>query len=182
MVTPQKNGFLFEDKLYKHLQVTKLKVYREKDIKNIYGKNITAIDHLLHNDDILICIQAKWLSNKVSNSQFNHFTACVNTIINDKKTPAYKLVLGLYISNKGLSLCAIPQLDIENTKFDNYQTKIKYYDIFDENERYLLDKVLYFIHNYKFYAYDYQDDVIIGDYETKNASYIGDYYNDFKIV
>ena len=85
-------------------------------------------------------------------------------------------------NKKEFTVCAIPQLDIENTKFDNYQTKIKYYDIFDENEKCLLDKVLYFIHNYKFYAYDYQDDVIIGDYETKNVSYIGDYYNDFEII
>ena len=182
MVTPQKNGFLFEDKIYEHLQLTKLKVYREKEIKQIYGKNITAIDHLLYNDDILICIQAKWLGGKVSNSQFNHFTSCVNTIVNDSKTSKYKLVLGLYVSNKGLSSNATPQLDIENIKFNNYKTNIKYYDIYDENEKYLLDKVLYFIHNYKFYTYDYQDDIIIGDYETKNVSYIGDYYNDFEII
>ena len=181
MVTPQKNGILFEDKMQVRLETTKLKIYREKDVKHRYGKHITAIDHLFYNDDILICIQDKWLSNKVSNSQFNHFVTCVNTIANDNKKN-YKLVLGLYVSNNGLSSCAIPQLDKENDKFDNYQSNVKFYDIFDENEKYLLDKVLYFIHNYKFYAYDYQGDFIMGDYENKNFSYLGDYYNDCEIV
>ena len=184
MVTPQKNGFLFEDKMQFRLENTKIKIYREKEIKQIYGKNITAIDHLFYDVEkqILVCVQCKWLSSKVSNSQFNHFVSCVNTIVNDNKTSKVKLVLGLYVSNNGLSSSATPQLEIENNKFDKYQTNIKYYDIFDDNENYLLDKVLYFIHNYKFYTYDYQGDVIIGDYENKNVSYIGDYYNDCEIL
>ena len=182
MVTPQKNGFLFEDKMQSKLETTNLKIYREKDVKNFYGKNITAIDHLFYNDDIIVCIQDKWLSCKVSNKEFNHFVSCVNTIVNDNKTYKFKLVLGLYVSNNGLSSCAIPQLDKENNKFDNYQTNIKFYDIYENNETNLLDKVLYFIHNYKFHAYDYQGDFIMGDYEHKNCSYIGDYFNDCEIL
>ena len=180
MVTPQKNGFLFEDKIQNRLEYTKFKVHREKDIKHKYGKNISAIDHLFCNDNILVCIQDKWLSNKVSNKEFNHFVSCVNTIVNDSKTSNYTLVLALYVSNNGLSSCAIPQLKTENNKFDTYQSNIKFYDIYDDSEEDLIDKLLYFIHNYNFPSYDYQGDCIMNDYENKNHSYIGDYYNDLK--
>lgn len=184
MTTAQKNGFNFEDKIQYRLETTKLKIYREIDVKRIYGKHVTAIDHLFYDPEkqILICVQDKWLSSKVSNKDFNHFVTCVNTIANDSKKNNYKIILGLYVSNNGLSSCAIPQFDKENEKFYNYETNIKFYDIYENTENILIDKLLYFIHNYRFYAYDLQGDCIMGDYETHTQSYIGDYYNDCDII
>jgi len=180
MTTAQKNGFNFEDQIQNRLETTKLKIYRELDVKRIYGKHVTAIDHLFYDAEkqILVCVQDKWLSCKVANKEFNHFVTCVNTIANDSKGHDYKLILGLYVSNNGLSSCAIPQLNKENDKFDNYQTNIKFYDIYDNIEINLIDKLLYFIHNYKFHAYDYQGDCIMGDYEKQITSYIGNYQED----
>ena len=148
MVTPQKNGILFEDKMQVRLETTKLKIYREKDVKHRYGKHITAIDHLvIYKNKMLFCIQDKWIAGKVSNSQLNHFINCINTLVENNKEFKNQIILGLYVSNNGLSSYASEQLNIENKKFINKKSKIKYIDINNSNEKLLLDDVIHTINN-----------------------------------
>ena len=160
MISAQQNGFNFEDKIQSRLETTGIKINREKDVKQIYGSHITAIDHLFENDnnEILVCIQDKWLSTKVTNKDFNHFSTCVNTISTHNKSNNYKLILALYVSNNGLTMPSQTQLEFENIKFNNKKSIIKYYNINDTSEQRLIDKVQNFIHKYKFYTYDSQGD------------------------
>ena len=155
MINKQQNGFLFEDKIQLNLDKlgfkVGLKIYREKDIRQKYGMHITAIDHMFYNNKILFCIQDKWLSNTVSNKEFNHFINCINTLIYNNKEFTNKKIIALYVSNNGLSKYALEQLSFENNKFNTKKSKVKYFNIYNNDETKLIGNVISIINEYLHY-------------------------------
>ena len=80
MTTPQIHGIQFENQIHYLLQKTKPDVLlKEKEIRK-YDDTITAIDHLLIANNICFCFQDKWLKTNISNSNFNHFSKCVEKV------------------------------------------------------------------------------------------------------
>lgn len=74
-------GFELEDKLHDVLKLYNLfDCKREKDIKNIYGQQITGIDHMISYNHNKIYIQCKWENKKPSIRDINHFIASVESI------------------------------------------------------------------------------------------------------
>jgi len=115
MTTPQQKGRDFENKIQKLLMKTKLNVFREIDIKQRFGQNISGIDHLIEFDNLCICIQDKFQQTPISNSQSGHFITCVNNIANILQ----KKCIGIFISNIDLSMVAQQQIMMENSKNQN---------------------------------------------------------------
>lgn len=77
------------------------KIYRENDIKNNYGKIISACDHLIIIDKYFITIQDKWESSSPELNDikgFIHDTEQLKTKLQD-----YKLIAGIFISKINMS-------------------------------------------------------------------------------
>jgi hypothetical protein len=133
-------GIDFENRIHEILLMSKIKVYREKDVKTIFGMNISAIDHLIFFDDKIICIQDKWLNTKPTVDQINHFVYCVNQINKYKKD--YKCY-GLYLSK--LPLTAPSQISFDEEHFLN---------IHDENQDIIIIKLIRYLYKFKIWIYD----------------------------
>lgn len=91
------NGLLFEQMLYDsiHQYFSDFIIRREKDVKDEYGNDISAIDIEIYKNiklkdlkkerNIHIFIQAKWKDSVESIKNINHFIKCCNEIQNMKK-------------------------------------------------------------------------------------------------
>jgi len=91
------NGLLFEQMLYDSIQqyFPDFVIRREKDVKDDYGNDITAIDIEIYKNlkvkdlkkerNIHIFIQAKWKDNAEPIKSINHFIKCCDEIKNMKK-------------------------------------------------------------------------------------------------
>ena len=90
----QKKGKMFEDRIHNILSFTKLKIYREKDIRSNYSSHISGIDHLLMDDDICIALQDKYVKSKLD------FTDDDNEHVIDDGIPCP-------ICRRNLQLCCI---------------------------------------------------------------------------
>ena len=152
MTTPQQKGRDFENKIQKLLMKTKLNVFREIDIKQRFGQNISGIDHLIEFDNLCICIQDKFQQTPISNSQSGHFITCVNNIANILQ----KKCIGIFISNIDLSMVAQQQIMMENSKNQN-----EFLILFDNNYVELMKKIYYYFHSNKIWFYDGDDAMMI---------------------
>ena len=162
-ITPQDKGRQFENTLHHKLLQTRSKVMREAEIKRYFGKNVSGIDHLVYNDEYLICIQDKWQKSAISISQFNHYSKCVEEISKFPEilnNPNIK-ILAIYVSNQHLSGNTLEQFNIENDRYKNKTSRIKYYNCSDDNEDIIFRKIEKFLHNKKIFLYDYEDDCIM---------------------
>lgn len=148
---PQKYGLLLEDTLHKFIsEITKCKLYREANVKQMYGPTITTIDHLIIYDSKIICMQLKWHKKKIPTFYTKGFINDVNIIQQKEKNYS---VIGIYLSQHGLTKGS-------KSIFEN-QT-IKFISISDTNEFEMINKLLYELkHNFNITVYDDQNDVIM---------------------
>ena len=85
--------------LFHNLRV--LNLIREVDIKRIFGKHVSAVDHFFQEDKIFnFCIQDKWQDKNAPLSDINHFILCIHNIFRDTKHPT----IGIYFSKSSLLL------------------------------------------------------------------------------
>jgi len=163
--TPQEEGTAFENEIHQLLSTTKLKVLREIDVVNKYGKTNKGIDHLLYDDNnnVIICIQTKFTSSKPQLQQINHFIQCVENIslIDNKKC------IGIYLTKLPLTATAYEAFINKNKKYDNYYLQItidnKYEYENNINKKYILQYNLreYLYIYLHIYCYDYDDCIIM---------------------
>lgn len=113
--TPQDEGRLFEKEISSILNLTKLNVLSEKDVRSEYGQNNTAIDHMFETNHFIYCIQDKWEKNPVCISKINHFITCVNNISNKKN----KKCIGIYLSKMPLTKNSQTAFDEQNNMNKN---------------------------------------------------------------
>jgi len=121
MTTSRQKSSDFQNKIQKLLMKTRLTVFREIDIKQNFGQNISGIDHLIEFDNLCICIQDKFQQTNISETQTENFITCVNNLSNILK----KKCIGIFISNVDLSITANQKIIIENNK--NYNEFIILY-------------------------------------------------------
>jgi hypothetical protein len=135
----------FENTINDILQMTNKNVLRELDIKRVFGNDITAIDHLINNEDFILCIQDKWCIAKPTSPQVIHFIKNVNDISIIMNKPC----IGLYLSKMPLSHPSLNAINRANVQNKNYFLSI--YDISQDNIYNLLKQFLY---NYNIWLYD----------------------------
>jgi hypothetical protein len=145
-MTPQEEGIAFENKVQNSLEQSQKTIFREKHVKQYFGNDITAIDHLIISDNLCIAIQDKWQNKKPSVDQINHFILCVKNV----KQKINKKIIGLYLSNLELSQPSQNAFDRNSTNNCNFVS------IYSENQNILLHKLMKFLYlNGIFY---YEDD------------------------
>lgn len=162
MISAQVHGIKFENEIHQLLNKTKPDVLlTEKQIRQKYP-TITAIDHLLIANNICFCFHIrnaniKWLTT-ISNSSFNHFSKCVETvaskIINMK-------VYGIYISNNDFSSIAEKQLQEENNKFKLGHSNIEYIKINNSSKDNIFNSIHNLLHSNNIFMYDTDNDCIM---------------------
>jgi hypothetical protein len=131
-LTPQDEGRLFEKEISSLLSLTRLKILSEKEVRQTYGQNNTAIDHMFENNFYIFCIQDKWEKSNVCISKINHFITCVNNISLKRE----KKCIGIYLSKMPLTKNSILSFDEQNNIRKNIflninaEDKYKMFDIF----------------------------------------------------
>ncbi len=159
MISAQSNGRLFEKEIHEFLSKTKYDVLmNETQIRNI-DSTITAIDHLLLVDDVYYCFQDKWLKNTISNSDFNHFIKCVESVSN-KINNNYK-IYAIYLSNQDLSSIANKVFIEENNKYFNGQSNIHYIKINSYDKNTIINRLHEFLHNNRVFVYNDDGDCVM---------------------
>jgi hypothetical protein len=146
MKTSQDIGRNFEKNIHSYLESTKLVVHREKDVKSLFGKNNSAIDHMIVTDTFIICFQDKWMVSKPTISNINHFIQCVNNV----SKIASKNCYGIYLSN-------LPLTDDANKAFiaeNSINNSLNFISIVDNNEDMIVQKLFYFLYSIGIFSYD----------------------------
>ncbi len=157
MISAQEYGIKFENEVHQLLNKTKSDVLlSEKQIRQQYP-TITAIDHLLIANNICFCFQDKWLKTTISNSNFNHFAKCVETVASKINMKVY----GVYISNNNFSSIAERQFNEENNKYKLSQTNIEYIKINSSSKDKIFDNIHKLLHSNNIFMYDKDDDCIM---------------------
>jgi hypothetical protein len=144
--TPQDIGREFEKNIQRNLKLTKLDVYSEKDIKAAFGKNNSAIDHMIITDSFNICFQDKWMSTKPILSSINHFIQCVSNISRLSSKKCY----GIYLSNMPLTDDAMKAFTAENSINNN----LYFISIDDKDQELLINKLFNFLYSLEIFIYD----------------------------
>src|SRR5437868_6301424 len=95
-VQKQKNGYIFESKIYEMLCKLNLfnTILSEKEIVSKFGHNLYGIDHIAIRDNFIITLQEKWESSSPNIERIHQFINC-SELIKEQ------------ISNKTILLCAI---------------------------------------------------------------------------
>jgi hypothetical protein len=158
MLNAQSNGRLFETEIHSFLNRTKHDVLmNEKQIRQI-DNTITAIDHLLIMNDICYCFQDKWLKNTISNSDFNHFIKCVESVSTKIN---YNKIYAIYLSNNDLSSIANKIFIEENNKYFRGESNIEYIKINSYDKKIVIKKLHEFLHSNGIYVYDNNGDCVM---------------------
>lgn len=141
------DGFAFERGIQQILEMTRHQVLSETDIRRQFGKDITAIDHLLITDNFYIAFQDKWRQTKVPNCDINHFIQCVNTI----EDTIGIICLGIYLSKKSLTSISQIAFDRQNKKQQMFN---KFISIHSESLSTIYDILMKTLYSYNIYYYD----------------------------
>jgi hypothetical protein len=155
--TPQDIGRDFEKNIQKNLKLTKLDVYSEKDIKTKFGKNNSAVDHMIITDSFIICFQDKWMSTKPTLSSINHFIQCVSNISRISSKKCY----GIYLSNLPLTKDALQAFTAEN----NINNTLYFISFEDKDEELLINKLFNFLYSIEIFIYDDDNSCLMLDCE-----------------
>jgi len=155
-------GRLFEQHVHKMLLLTRHQVLSERDIINKFGNHITAIDHMIDLNNVVLCVQDKFQQANISISQLNHFTHTVNCVsdITNKKC------IGIYLSKSGLSKPCIESMSFENSKNKNY-----YKSIYSNSEDELLFRFALYLYDNNLYLYEENGDIVMLDIENKRVKF-----------
>ena len=159
-----RNNYILSYNLKKILETTQLSITEEKDIKPYYTSNpnnLSEIDYIIQDVNISLCIQSKLVSRgNVGNvDNFINFTQCIMNLehyMNQRK------IIGLYLTKNKIDETTRTYLDNENYKYNNGLSRIKYYNLFHNDENKLLQKVQKFLHKIKFFMYDGNGDCVMG--------------------
>jgi hypothetical protein len=147
-----KYGMVFENNVHEQLKKTNFPVYTEREIINMFGNHITAIDHMIVNDDFFLCIQDKYCKDPINISQTNHFMQTVNSVSQILNKPC----IGIYLSKSKLSGPS------NNAFMANNQFNInQFIEINGNTEKELIDNLTEYLYSIKIYMYDDDGDCIM---------------------
>ncbi len=159
MFSPQLSGKIFERDIHDFLSKTQHDILlNETQIRKI-DNTITAIDHMLIYNNVYYCIQDKKLKTTISNSDFNHFTKCVEKV--SAKINNSCKINAIYLSFTDFSSIANKQLEEENAKYIEGKSNIEYIKINNISKDEIIKKLHYFLHINNVYLYDNDDCVMI---------------------
>ncbi len=159
MFSPQISGKIFEKDIHDFLTKTRHdKLLNEAQIRKI-DSTITAIDHMLINNNVYYCIQDKKLKTNISNSDFNHFIKCVEKV-SAKINHTFK-IYAIYLSFTDFSSIANKQLEEENAKYKEGKSNIEYIKINNNTKEEIIKELHYFLHNNNVYLYDNDDCIML---------------------
>ena len=145
--TAQKNGFLFESYIESILLKTNNKVYSEKDIKKKFNY-ITSIDHILENNNLILCFQDKCTSKNITNCQINHFISGIKQL--QQVYPPNYIFIGIYLSKSKLSQPAKVIAKNHNLIY-----------ICDNNIELIYYKLIQYLYSLNIFLYDKDNDSIM---------------------
>lgn len=139
------DGIAFENFIRTTLEQTSYRVLSELDIRREFGKDITAIDHLIKVSSFFIAIQDKWRYSKNTNSDINHYIHCVNMIQEIFGLPC----LAIYISR-------LPNTGPSQIAFDRQnQKKFSFFvSIYGEDPAIIYKQLMEILYSYGIYFYD----------------------------
>lgn len=101
-------------------------IYTEKEIRNLFGSEISGIDHLILCDNNIITIQDKWESSTPTIRDINHFIKCSDDIFKRKEYKK-KSYHGLFVSKKPCGKDGLKSLT--NAGFSNVYTDTSIKDL-----------------------------------------------------
>ena len=113
-VDPRKEGLKLEQYIYDMMNLYKsdnIINYREKDIKQHYGKYISGIDHMFKKDDTIVLIQDKYHKSKVSIQSTNHFIQSCNELA---KKNTKKIIYKIMATRSGVTNVSTTALQKNN--------------------------------------------------------------------
>ena len=143
MISPQAYGVKFEQRIQRHLQKIRQKVYNEKDIRDKY--RISGIDHMININTVTLCFQSKWQAKSISTSQTNYFIQCVNKM----SEIVGKKCIGVFISNQDFSLPSHKDISDENLRQKN-----EFSCIHHENIEKIKNRLMDLLYELKVFMYD----------------------------
>ena len=145
-------GLIFENNIHKHLKMTIYPVYNEREIMNMYGNHITAIDHMIMLDYGCLCIQDKYSKEPINITQTNHFIQTVNTVSQIINVPC----IGIYLSRSKLT-------GLSNNPFvaNNHMNMTNFIEINGNTEKELINNLTEYLYSIQVYMYDNQGDCIM---------------------
>lgn len=159
MFSPQANGMIFEKEIHKFLSNTRAEVLMsEKEIRAI-DKTITAIDHLLYDNNVYYCFQDKKLRTPIAISDFNHFVKCVEKV-SVSINHSFK-IYAIYLTFTDFSGVANKQLEDENRKYYEGFSNIEYIKIFSHTTEHIIRNLQYFLYSNYVFSYDEDGDCIM---------------------
>jgi len=139
------DGIAFENFIHSTLEQTSYPVLSEADIRREFGKDITAIDHLIKFGSFFIAIQDKWRASKNANSDINHYIHCVNMVQEILGIPC----LAIYISR-------LPNTGPSQMAFDRQNEKqfSSFISIYGEDQTTIYRELMQVLYSNGIYFYD----------------------------
>ncbi|AYV78095.1 MAG: hypothetical protein Edafosvirus5_13 [Edafosvirus sp.] len=113
-LSPKELGMELENMIHQKFSSYGIECYTERDIINLYGIDITGIDHMLKYFDKIVLIQDKWTNKPPSIDRVNHFIKCVDTL---KPKLVYTDIKIIYLSKRKPSKPSIKSLDDKNYEY-----------------------------------------------------------------
>jgi hypothetical protein len=126
-------NLVHQNLVHQNLSYNHFDIFREKEIKQYYGMNISGIDHLYYTNNYktnnieYVLIQTKYKKKTVSINDCHHFMKCCYDVNNFEKE-YYKMTC-IMLSKKGLSKPSEKSFHDENNKKNN----LTFIDINGEN-------------------------------------------------
>jgi hypothetical protein len=145
-------GIIFENNVHKELKKLKYPIYTEREIINMCGNHVTAIDHMIILDNFNICIQDKYCKDSINISQTNHFMQTVNTVSQIVNKPC----IGIYLSKSKLTKPS-------NNAFNNNNeiNMNKFIEINGSTEKELINNLMEYLYSNQIFMYEPDGDCIM---------------------
>lgn len=150
---PQDKGREFENNVHSLLKQTNKKILREAAVKSTYGKNISAIDHLIISDEFFITIQDKLEKTRPCISKIHHFIKSTEVVSDIAK----KECIGIYLSKEELSKPSKDAFVYENNR------KRKFISITGPTENEMIENLYKYLHKLKIFRYDMDGSCIMDE-------------------
>jgi hypothetical protein len=145
-------GMIFENNVHTQLKKTKYQVYTEREVINMFGNHITAIDHMIDLDNVCLCIQDKYCKDPITIDKTSHFMQTVNTVSQVINKPC----IGIYLSHSKLT-------GPSNNAFvmNNQMSMNKFIEINGNSEKELINNLMEYLYSIKVYMFDNDGDCIM---------------------
>jgi len=182
-------GYIAENKVQKLLEQTRLCVLQKNAIIAKYVNNsynidyCDYIDHMIDGlnngggggggdgvgvgcgggDDIAICFQDKFMNSNITYDKFVKFATYCNYIALQTQSVVIAVCLSKYPITTNTTTDIQTLFNMENQKFESGLSRVKYYNIYQDNESKLLTKLHKFLHTHKIFLYDKDGDCLMGN-------------------